>query len=578
MTQLIFKLNGVVRSNFVIEKVERGILGPERAVFRDETIRHDEGVLVTNDDRVQVIADGAVIFDGWVRLNEPQGVAKEGVAYTAYGARWRLENEVCVRVNGSYAYTYNPGGRDSRSPHGGWLGCWTVGEALMDLLEHAMGIPEAGSAIPLHHTGPEDVTDPYLPPEVFGAYDLATIRSFTTRLAEFNIQGMRFGAAITLLVEQEGQIGWFIDPWSKTLVFVRLGAGPITTLSAGEVGRHVDDPGDVYEVEDNPLRMSLEEVHTKIVVQGRSKTVEIRPDGLPGERPQGALGDAQLEKGWDPELEGVWREEEWSAGNYTGDNRYEWVHRRYVARPVEQRVWRAGRMQADDGRFYGAGTWPSGEVHLGQAPGEKTLVGAAHVVYFEYGVVLFVEPYVLARDQELWAWYRCEQPFVVTLGPAGSAYTNYGLVSELVVYEEGFEHKTSRLPSAGGYYSSFDARDDTGRMIELAQRLLSIYGSERMYGEVIVDSIEPSRFQPGMRVDFLHLQKWSNVGLNVMRATFEPATQTTRLLVGNDVVRYFFGGVRREAERLKAGYEAKAVRQRVQWLANNLPGAHVMPG
>ena len=579
MSELIFKLNGVVRSNFVVEKVETGILGTERVVFREEGIRHDEGALVTNDDRVQVRADGATIFDGWVRLNEPQGVAKEGVTYTAYGARWRLENEVYVRVNGSYGYTYNPGGRDSRAPGGGWLGCWTVGEALIDLLEHAMGVPEAGSAIPLHHTGPEDVTDPYLPAELFESYDLEAIRTFTTRLGEFNIQGMRFGDAITLLLMQEGQIGWFIDPWWKQMEFVRVGAsGRMLAVTAGELGRYVDDPLRGYQVEDNPLRMSLEEVYTRIVVQGRNKTVEIRPGGLPGGRPAGALGDALLEKGWDPDLEGVWREADWRAGHYTGDNRYEWVYRRYAARSVEQRTWREGRMQDDDGRFYGSGTWPSGEVYVGQETTAKTLVGAAHVTYFEYGAVLFVEPYILPRGMDLWAWYRCEQPFVVTLGPAGSAYTNYGLVSEMVVYEEGFEHKTSRLPSPAGYSSSLDARDDTGRMAELAQRLLSIYGSERVYAEVVLDNAPVRAFSPGSRVNFTCLAKWSNVGLDVMRTILEPATQTTRLLLGNDLVRYFFGGVRREPGKLRAAYEAEVSRQRIRWLENHVPGVEVLGG
>jgi hypothetical protein len=556
----------------VIERAESGLLGAEKVVFRDETIRHDEGVLVTNDDRVRVEADESVVFDGWVRLNEPQGVAKEGIAYTAYGPRWRLENEVCVRVNGSYAYTYNPNsGRDSRAPEGGWLGRWTVGEVIVDLLEHALGIPESGSAIPLHHSGSEDVYDVYMTSDLISGYDAETILSFTTRVTEFDVQGMRFGDALTLLLQQEGQVGWYIDPDTKELRFVWLGAGATVSLSAGEIGHHADELGKGYEVEDNPLRMSLEEVYTKIIIQGRNKTVEIRPEGMPGGRPQTPLGNARLEKGWDPSLETSWRWEDWRAGHYNGDNRYEWVWRRYVAAPVEQRVWRLGMMQDDNGIPYGTGTWLCGVVFHGAEQGPKTRVFAERVIYYEYGVVLFLRPYLPPSGEGLWAWYRCEQPFVVTLGPAGSAYTNYGLISEMVIYDEGFEHKTSRLPTRGSYYSIFGGRDDTGHMLQVAQRLLSVYGSERIYGAVVLDGISPGRFAPGTRVNFAHLQKWSNVGLDVMQTICEPQTETTRLLVGNDIVRFFFAGVRRDANQLRMVYEQSVWRSKIRWLGNQMP-------
>jgi hypothetical protein len=416
------------------------------------------------------------------------------------------------------------------------------------------------------------VTDEYMTADLIASYDAQTLLSFTTRATKFDLEGMRFGDALTLLLEQEGQIGWHIDPATKELRFVRLGTGSSVSVSAGELGHHVDEPGKGYELEDNPLRMSLEEVYTKIVVQGRNKTVEVRPDQLPGARPQGALGDAHLERGWDGSLEATWSEEDFRAGRYTGDNRYEWVFRRYVARPVEQRVWRPGQMQNDNGVPYGTGAWLCGEVFHGAEDGPKTKVSADHVVYYEYGVVLFLRPYTPPDGEGLWAWYRCEQPFVVTLGPAGSAYTNYGLVSELVVCDEGFEHKTSRLPGAAGYYSGFEGRDDTARMLEMAQRLLSIYGSERVSGEVILDGIAPGRFAPGTRVNFAHLKKWSNIGLDVMRTTFEPTTQTTRLLLGNDLVRFLFGTVSRETKRMKADYAARASRNRLQRLANKVGG------
>ena len=198
-------IEGVERQELNIIAVTVSYIESDFATLELNGVRHDElPAWLLNNARVTIKEDGTTVFDGRVRVNEPGGVAKEGATFRAYGARYFLDKEIICRINGSATKEWMPNG--SATDAGGPLHRvdrrWTVGEALLDIFEHARGIPLEGTALPEHHENPTDVHDTYLSDEFIASYDAADIKAkLDVPLPTYALSGPRpLGLVITDLV------------------------------------------------------------------------------------------------------------------------------------------------------------------------------------------------------------------------------------------------------------------------------------------------------------------------------------------------------------------------------------------
>ncbi|MCK4376045.1 MAG: hypothetical protein KAX19_11975, partial [Candidatus Brocadiae bacterium] len=275
--------------------------------------RHDAappcGIKMWADVRIED-ADGNVRFRGNVTAVNPGGVSEEGVLYLASGKRFRLENEP-VQINGRGAYVWNRrghvceegwGGEDSPGRDGGK---WAAGEIILDILEHALGVPGGGSDIAGHHGDDCCVTDTYLTASDIAGYTAAHILALDSIVGEFSVDNTPVAQAIGLLIALNGgYYGWYIDPETGNLVVVDLDALATADLEAGELGHWQDEAGTDYVLLGNALEWSLDGVCSSIIIQGTDRTVEVMPSDIEdsGNPALGGGGEMELVaapwKGW----------------------------------------------------------------------------------------------------------------------------------------------------------------------------------------------------------------------------------------------------------------------------------------
>ncbi|MEW6359652.1 MAG: hypothetical protein AB1696_25165 [Planctomycetota bacterium] len=533
-------IGGVTRTSTTLVELVQSAPGAWEARLRED-VRHDASPsYLTNNNLVEVYLDGTKRFHGWLRVNDPQGIGREGVVYTAYDIKWRLLNEVYAKINGSARYLYNEeGARDPEAPDYGFDNYWTVGQVIIDILEHALGLPEGGSDIPVHHdSNGADVTNTYLDSSWIAGYDAEMILTLTESLDEFELNCTRFGEALDILLQWQGDCFWYIDPSTRALAIRKLSASTAVDINAGEVNHFVDESGKSYDLVDDALSLDLSESYTKIILQGRDQTVEVRPAGLNlihSNWPSGAADDALMEKAWNASLEGSWNQADYDAGNYVGTD-YEWVWRLYRARSQQNRTWRYGLMVE-----YGSPLGYTGRMfyHDGSNLYRCTTgTTGTYAIYASSGQICFLNPLPVAyRGYSFYFWGRVERPFQVAVGPSGSAYTNYGLVSELAMYNEGWETESSAWPTYGDYDLGLTVRDDTAKMTSLANKLVACYGKERMSVEVVVDSVDFDRYNLTKKLNFANLTgaKWSGVNLQVFHIIVGPERDTMRLSAANRI-------------------------------------------
>jgi len=538
MATIVVKVDGSTRSDVTFEGFEWNALDGFSASFSYQA-RHDQSpAWLSNNNLMEVYIDSVRRFYGWLRVNEPGGIAQERVTYSASDVKARLTNEEYVQINGSFRYVYNPNGEhDSEAPGVGFLNYWSVGEILVDLLEHALGYPAGGSAIPTHHDSSADITDTYLDSSWIASYDSAVLLSLSQDCDEIDIEGSRFGELIDELLAFQGDCFWYIDPATLAFVVHKLGSSSAVSVRVGELGHHADESGKNYDVEDNPIQLDLSETYTHIILEGRPLTEEIRPAGLDNvfaPWPPTGLGDAELEPVWTAADAAIWNSTDYYAGLYDGTS-LQWVYRLFRAKNQTDRVWRKGTISPEGTSAIGSGAvFVTSGGNLLQA---KYNAGP-YSIYHSRGEICFADPLApYWRAQSYYFWARVEHPFRVEVGPAGaSAYTNYGITSKLVFINDEWWHPDS---SWGDGISKYDygrrCRDDRPKMTSWANQLQSIYGKERMSSEITVDGIDVDRYNLTKKINFDNLtaSKWSGVNLQVGSIVVDPAGDRMSVSCGN---------------------------------------------
>ena len=161
-----------------------GYYGITSVTLTDNRIKHEATSLAYPNDLIELSIDGfaTILWKGRVSKYKPGGVAKEGVEVECVPLESLMRRRIC-RWNLKPEWQYNQSFlTDTTSP--GYSGTlvspndhrWTLGEILIDVLEHAFGINTASrttagggyanmplvSDIPKHHPDPSSVTNPYM--------------------------------------------------------------------------------------------------------------------------------------------------------------------------------------------------------------------------------------------------------------------------------------------------------------------------------------------------------------------------------------------------------------------------------
>jgi len=490
--------------------------------------RHDAPTGVRLWDDVRIEQGGTTRFRGNVTAIRPGGVAQEGVTIVCHGRRFRLENEP-VRINGRGFYVWNrrghlcdegQGGEDSP---GGDGGKWTAGEIVIDILEHALGVPAGGSDIPGHHGDSSCATDTYLTSADIAGYTAADWLALDSVVGEFSVDDTPVAQAISLLLALNGGFyGWYIDPATGNLELADLDALPTTDIEAGELGQWQDAAGTDYRLLGNELEWSLDGVCSTIVIQAN-----IEGSGNPG---KGDLGEMEL-------VAAPWKD---FAAAYRPLAQ---PKRHFTTRTIDQ----AGAYTPPQG-YWTYSHKP--RLYVGTDAGAKYVYEPSSHIYPVWlvpsGIIGFHEVPSLGPGEKLWGWYWAEVPFTVQAGPDGDAYHCYGYERTRTVYDPAFKHTTS-WPQPG-------TADDETAMGILAERLLRLYKDVRRQGVLRVDQVDFDSYHLGRRYNVVNLGPealggatstttappctlmptcWDTLAINAVEVTWDLERDETDLRVAN---------------------------------------------
>ena len=502
-------VNGVLEEALKVRSIRASYVAPWEAQLRGFT-RHDAAAALRMWDAVRIREPetGRTLFRGNVTEILPGGVENEGTVYAASGKRWRLQQEP-VRINGRGFYVWNrrghtceegQGGEDSPGQDGGK---WTAGEIILDILEHALGVPRGGSDISGHHGVAGCCTDTYLTSDDVGGYSASDILALDSVVGEFSVDNTSVADAITLLLGLNGGFyGWYVDPQTGRLEVVDLDALPELTVEAGVLGHWQDEAGTDYELLGNDLAWSLEGVCSTIVIQGTDRTTEERPAWIEGSADAGSSDYGELEF-----VAAPWR-------GYAAAYRACYQgKRRLTGKPIDEALAHTPPLD-----FVSYSHLP--RVYQGKPAEAKTLYEPAsginpHFLLPSGMIGLHEDPRPLGYNQKLWGWYWAEVPFTVEAGPDGDAYHWYGYERTRTVHDPGFRHTTA-WPRPG-------TADDEAAMAILAVRLLRLCRDVRRQGTLRCDQVDFDAYGLLQRYSVENLGPWADVGAGT---TPEPATTT----------------------------------------------------
>ena len=557
-------INGVLRADLRVLRIMQSYVQPWSCELAYDD-RHDHYPVDQYSWVIVRRADtGLALFRGNIMQISPGGVAAEGIALLAQGRRFRLENEP-VNINGSGVYIWNrrghqcntESGEDSPGRDGGK---WTAGEIIIDILEHALGIPEGGSAIPGHHSSAGCVTETYLTAQDILTYMAPALLALDSVVGEFSVDNTPVAQAIQELVALNGGFyGWYIDA-TGVLVLRDLKALPEIDIEAGELGHWQDEGGKDYELLDNKLDWSLDGVYSSVMVQGTDRTVEVKPENLDG------CANAALNGGGELELVNApWK------GYPCAYRALDQPYRKWTSRSV------GFEGSCEDWRHICECGMPAGMMSIVHAPRIYRGTDAGAKSYFKRpgggynwrvnkrtGIAMFYWDVSTALDpgEKLWGWYWAPMPFTVTAGPEGSAYDCLGYERTLKINDPAFKHTTS-YPRPG-------TADDEVAMGLLAERMLEQFKDIRIQGHLQCDAVDPVTYNLDARYNVTRLERptttseapttttaacwpnpldWGRLALNAVEVTHDFVENLTEILLANTF--FMLEGYSALRERLK---------------------------
>jgi hypothetical protein len=276
-----------------------GYYGITKCTLVDNRIKHEATSLAYPNDLIEISRDNftTILWKGRVSRYTPGGVANEGVTLECSPLEDILKRRTC-RWNLNPEMQYNQGlMTDVASPaFNGTVSInhrWTLGEILIDVLEHAYGINTTSrlssgggfanmplfSDIPLHHPDPLTVTNPYASVVTPGpardyldqlVWDPAVIKALLDfRVPDIHFRDMDLWSVIEQIVQNAGEHGVFIDPTdlhTPRLVVHQFSNSTLVQVRAGVRGAHVETPS--IRLKQDDWVFDDEHVHNLIVIQG----------------------------------------------------------------------------------------------------------------------------------------------------------------------------------------------------------------------------------------------------------------------------------------------------------------------
>lgn len=567
---------------------QTGYFGPTDATIVDKWHRHeDPSVPLRPGDLIEISNDGfaSLRFKGRVTHVTPGGMSDEGVTWRVQGLSYIL-NRWIAKWNEWSDMSYNSNFQmqvDAPQSLTGSVGSgtinkkarWSLGEIIIDVLEHAFGINTPSrftvgggyanmpsvSDIPMHHPTPDTVQNPYA-----HLYPAGAARDYIDQLVWYpaqlkslldiyvpnlNFTDEHLWDLIESIVQQAGEHGVFIDPSVRTrpeLIVHKFSTSVSVPIWAGELTASAETSK--YRILDDQWTMDLDNVANVIRIEG-APTVGSTMG--PGDTQPST--DGKLTK-----LDGagkVWRVQNQDVAK--------WVWG-WDATDVTQNFRDLNVSQYEN---YGPVLYKDGAPYT-----------ANPVMWLPRGLML--SKVALSGDLRVRTLYA--KPFVVKVGPAAGfcgqrptsgmgsvplypnatkfdVFNNYGFVREQTYsmpdFVKGtaqvqqqwgalesqpppnptrndgkFEHSLSSSEgmAAKGYQAIAESptvRDDTGHMIVLAEETQRRLRDEMIRCRLTIDQIKLSDLyaaagavEPGLRknVHILGLvrNRWSDIALQVM--------------------------------------------------------------
>lgn len=286
--------------------------GGSTATIVDNWHRHEEFGPLKENDLIEISTAGFVtdplqqrlVWKGRITKVAPGGLSREGTTWELRGCEYLLNRHVHL-WNGSSVRTYNhnfqtqpnsPGFLTGASPGTGSIDVtarWSVGQILLDVLEHAFGIDESSrktvgggyanmplaSAIPMHHRW---VTSPYA-----ASYPAGLARDYVDQLVwdpdeilsalniyqpNMSFQGDRLWDLIESLVQMGGNHGVFIDPTQHARPRLVIWQYKNSVTVEKKMGRlNVSAESSEYSVIDDDWESDTTNVRNIITIEGHPR-------------------------------------------------------------------------------------------------------------------------------------------------------------------------------------------------------------------------------------------------------------------------------------------------------------------
>ena len=579
-----------------------GYYGPMELQILDKHRTHDDTrPPITQNDLVELSTDGfsTLKWKGRVTAVAPGGLSEEGITWIAHSLERKMHNRT-ARWNGrAQSPNFNSNFQtDLTSP--GFASAagaidttarWTIGQILIDVLEHAFGINTTErliasggfadmpitSAIPTHHVSQYSVTGPYmhLPNGIDRDYldqltwtpaDILSVLNFSMPNISFIDQPL--WSVIEWLVQNGGEHGVFIDPTVITtpaLVVHKHSNSVIVSVQSGVLGTHAETPA--YRVLDDQFEFSVDETYNIITIQGANKYLTTDPAKTANDPLSGKLVKLDTAgKVWRVQNQdlvplvpayadaGATTTLDHRALDITNQNKYKPVlYQGATPYTNQDMIWilDAGVMlspvtlsSSSDWRMVGVFQTPF-QVRVGPAAGscmQRPATGLG-------STVLYPTP----GPFDAYANYGVEREMHITLPefvhPSNNTEQEFLASRTRPEINTGKNDGTKKLARMGrraiknaGYTDITQdplTRDDTGYMVVLAEEYQRRFRDERIRLTLTLTHIDLSGLwdttvtEPGLRkkISLVNLQgnRWSDAALQVMSVFVDP--QQNRLVI-----------------------------------------------
>ena len=464
--------------------------GPRTMTFTRD-IRFDTDTLINLNDEVMCVINNVTMFNGWIIDIKPSLEDNEIITYECGDSRVKLA-KITLKKNDSASVIYNEGNE----------GPMTYGEIFYDIVTISGLIPD----------------------DVIASLTESEIKAMNIVSPEMSFTAVSVDEALRMITDKAGKFGFYITP-NKTLKVINLGSLTSKIVYVGQIGEKIENHSE-YDVWRANLNFSVAGVYTVITIEGAKKKYQ---------------KIKYLDYKYIPSDIAGWTagQDFFTTASSTG------IGFRLFQIPGWEEGDQVGRIDVDGGDTmeYSLPIWD--DPFAGVDAFVTTWFPVSGQVDTEKGTVLFSSPIpqhvtletTIAPPSASFKWaepsvrvYVIEEgeAFKVTVGPSGTAYTKYGVVNELYIYDENFAWENVAREGANG------KRDDTVMMTDIANQLLDIYNDEQTTGTITLDTLRLD-WDLGFSVNINNTSKvgWESLGATIMAVEIDPAEEITTLTLSS---------------------------------------------